>query len=190
MPQRLALVIIAVVVWSASAFAQTAPPPPGDKPPGYVGPSLGHPRPIDTSPDFVPIPDRWRLGLPNWNRYERPIEAPFVSGRWWDPYNQNVIKGDYPIFGQNIFFSLSAISDSLFEARRIPTPCNVSSAEPDCADVFGNGDQILANQNFILSVELFKGDTAFKPRDWELRLTGVFNLNYLRSSSSSTTWAT
>ncbi|HEX9820720.1 MAG TPA: hypothetical protein VGD07_14050 [Methylomirabilota bacterium] len=184
MLKRLAFVVVAVAVWSASALAQTAPAPESgtDKPAGFVGPSLGHPSPIDSSPDFVPIPDRWRLGLPHWNRYERPIEAPYVPGRWWDPYNQNVIKGDYPILGQNIFMSLAAISDTLFEARRIPTPCNVSSAEPDCPDVFGNGDQILGNQNFILSFELFKGDTAFKPRDWELRLTGVFNFNYLKTN--------
>src|SRR5229473_2394400 len=60
-------------------------------------PAIGcrrHQRPTDTSPDFVPIPDRWRLGLPEWNRYERSIESPYVPGRWWDPYNQNVLKGD------------------------------------------------------------------------------------------------
>ena len=99
---------LAIALWTGSAFAQT--PPAGesepDRPPGFVGRSMGHPRPIDTSPDFVPIPDRWRLGLPNWNRYERPLEAPFVRGRWWDPYNQNVLKGDFPILGQNIFLSI------------------------------------------------------------------------------------
>jgi len=35
------------------------------------------------------------------------------------------------------------------------------------------------NQNFILSFSFFKGDTAFKPRDFEIRVTPVFNLNYL-----------
>jgi len=38
-----------------------------------------------------------------------------VRGRWWDPYNQNVLKGDYPIFGQRYFLNVSAISDSLLE---------------------------------------------------------------------------
>ena len=186
MRKSLTAIGLAIALWGESVAAQT---PPGtdadqDRPPGFVGRSLGQPRPIDTSPDFVPISDRWRLGLPNWNRYERPIEAPYVTGRWWDPYNQNVLKGDFPVFGQNIFVSLSAISDTLFEVRRVPTPSNVSSAEPDSADVFGNGDQILVNQNFIVSLELFKGDTAFKPRDWELRLTGVFNFNYLKTNEN------
>ena len=183
----LAVVTLAVALWSVPALAQTTPAGDADRerPPGYVGRPLGgHPSPIDTSPDFVPIPDRWRLGLPNWNRYERPIEAPYVPGRWWDPYNQNVLKGDFPVLGQNVFISLSAIADTLFEARRVPTASGVSSANPDSADVFGNGDQLLLNHNFIVSMELFKGDTAFKPRDWELRLTGVFNFNFLQTNEN------
>jgi len=67
----------------------------------------------------VPIPDRWRLGLPDWNRYERPLaDTPFKPGRWWDPYNQNILKGDFPIYGQNVFMNLSAIMDTLFEAAQ------------------------------------------------------------------------
>lgn len=159
------------------------PPPrpaePKDQPPGFAGPSSVRPVPIQTSPDFVPLLDRWRLGFPHWNRYERPIEAPFVRGRWWDPYNQNVLKGDYPIFGQQYFLNVAAISDSLLELRRIPLPSQASAADPESAEFFGQGDQIFFNQNFIFSLELFKGDTAFKPRDWELRVTPVFNINYL-----------
>jgi hypothetical protein len=187
MRRYLAVVILVVAVWTSPALAQTGPGTGADRerPPGYVGRSLGgQPNPTETSPDFVPILDRWRLGLPNWNRYERPIEAPYVPGRWWDPYNQNVLKGDFPIFGQNVFINLSAISDTLFEVRRVPTASNVSSADPGNADVFGNGDQMLLNQNFIVSMELFKGDTAFKPRDWELRLTGVFNFNFLQTNEN------
>ncbi len=187
MRRYLAVVILVVAVWTGPTLAQTGPgtETDSDRPPGYVGRSLGgQPNPTETSPDFVPILDRWRLGLPNWNRYERPIEAPYVPGRWWDPYNQNVLKGDFPIFGQNVFINLSAIADTLFEVRRVPTPSNVSSADPGNADVFGNGDQMLLNHNFIASLELFKGDTAFKPRDWELRLTGVFNFNYLQTNEN------
>jgi hypothetical protein len=166
----------------APPAAPVAPPePPKDTPPGFAGPSpIRHPSPIETSPDFVPIPDRWRIGLPHWNRYGRPVkDVPFTPGRWWDPYNQNVLKGDYPIFGQDIFLSLSAISDSLLELRRIPLPSNVSAARPGSDEFFGKGDQLFFNQNFIFSLELFKGDTAFRPRDWEFRITPVVNVNYL-----------
>ena len=173
------LALVAAHCGVASADALQAPPA-AERPTGEAGPSSVRPIPTQTSPDFVPILDRWRLGMPDWNRYERPIkDAPFERGRWWDPYNQSVLKGDYPIIGQKYFFVLSAISDSLLEFRRIPLPSNVSASEPRRAEFFGPGDQLYFNQNFIVSLEFFKGDTSFRPRDWELRVTPVFNVNYL-----------
>ena len=162
--------------------AVPAAPPAGPSysPPGFSGRGFFLlPRGTPPSADFVPIPDRWRLGLPDWRRYERNIEAPYVQGHWWDPYNQSVIKGDYPILGQHTFMNLSAISDTLFEARLIPAAVKPSAANPDSADVLGSGNQLFLNQNFIISLELFHGDTAFKPRDWEFRITPVFNVTYL-----------
>ncbi|MGH7392141.1 MAG: hypothetical protein ACREM3_22180 [Candidatus Rokuibacteriota bacterium] len=157
----------------------------GERPLGAAGPSSTRPVPIQTSPDFVPILDRWRIGFPDWNRYERPLkDAPYTPGRWWDPYNQNVLKGDYPVIGQEYFLAVAAISDSLAEFRRIPLPSNVSAADPGQDEFFGSGDQIFLNQNLILSLEFFKGDTAFRPRDWEFRATPVFNLNYLEANEN------
>jgi hypothetical protein len=184
--------VAAVVVWAlaAAAEAQERPAAPPyrlmpETPGGFAGQSLPRsPRATDTSPDFVPIIDRWRLGIPTWDRYERPIEAPFVRGRWWDPYNQSVIKGDYPIIGNNIFMALTAVSDTLFEARTIPTPSNVVTIDPDSAEFFGSPEQRFLSHNFILSLELFKGATAFRPRDWEFRITGVFNFNYLEAAET------
>jgi hypothetical protein len=200
MLERAALVVAVVLLALAPAvvIAQERPPQPADAPPivgtppapeseptGYAGkPVGGHPAPISTSPDFVPIMDRWRIGLPEWNRYGRPLDVPYVRGHWWDPYNQSVLKGDYPIFGQDIFMNVSAISDTLFEARRIPTASGVSAANPGNADFFGGGDQLLLNQNFILSASFFKGDTAFKPRDIEFRATGVWNINFLHAEEN------
>jgi len=184
----LALSFVCVVVSTADAQAPAETPAattaPTESPVGFAGPSSIRPTPIQTSPDFVPIPDRWRIGFPDWNRYERPLDAPYVPGRWWDPYNQNVLKGDYPVIGQKYFLNVSAISDTLLELRRIPLPSNVSAANPGRADFFGSGDQIFFNQNFILSLEFFKGDTAFRPRDWELRITPVFNITYLNAKET------
>ena len=48
-----------------------------------------------TVPDFVPVPDRWRLEFPEWKRYRNQDgEYPFVPNRGLDPYDQNVLKGD------------------------------------------------------------------------------------------------
>jgi hypothetical protein len=182
MPKRtIAAIVLAVALLPGVGSAQESK---DDRPPGFVGPSFGHPKPIDTSPEQVPIPDRWRLGLPDWNRYERPLDAPYVRGHWWDPYNQNVLKGDYPILGQKYFLNVSAISDSLLELRRIPLPSNVSAADPGKHDFFGSGDQMFFNQNLIFSLEFFKGDTAFRPRDWEFRITPVLNLTYLNAKET------
>ena len=128
----------------------------------------------------VPIEDRWRIGFPTWERYPgQSGEYPYSRGHWWDPYNQNVLKGDYPILGNHTFLALTAISDTLIEGRRVPVPSNVSAASPAQFEFFGRGDQLFIDQNFPITLELFHGDTAFKPRDWSIRATPVFNINYL-----------
>ena len=52
------------------------------------------------------------------------------AGHWWDPYNQNKLKGDYPVIGKRTFFTFTGISDSLLEGRNLPVPSGVSTAAP------------------------------------------------------------
>jgi hypothetical protein len=162
--------------------APPAPPiPRTEQPTGFVGFGAGAEAfPADSS---VPIPDRWRVGWPRYDRYPA-AETPYVRGEWWDPYDLNVLKGDYPIIGQHTFFAFTARSDTVLEGRRLPTSSDVSAARPDSEGFFGRGEQLLFEQNFLLSFELFHGNAAFKPRDWELRATPVFNLNYLRAEEN------
>ena len=115
--------------------------------------------------NFIPIRDRWRI---------------LYGKNFIDPYAQNLLKGDYPILGQqDVFFNFTAISDSLFEARKLPTPQGVSRERAGSAEFFGEGRQLFFNQNFVFSFELFKGSTAFRPRDWAVRVTPVVNVNLL-----------
>ena len=79
---------------------------------------------------------------------------------------------------------LIAESESIFNARRIPVPSNVSSQRPDSQEFFGRGGQLFFSQNFILSFELFHGDTSFKPVDWRVHITPVFNINYLATQEN------
>jgi hypothetical protein len=136
-----------------------------------------------TTPDFVPVPDRWRLEFPLWQRYpaEQDGEYPFVRNRGLDPYDQSVLKGDLPIAGDNLFFVLTAISETPFEYRRVPTPSGVSTQRPDSDAFFGRGEQYTALPTALVSLELFHGSTAFRPRDWALRVTPQFNLNYVNT---------
>jgi hypothetical protein len=124
--------------------------------------------------DFLAVPDRWRIGLPP--GYLEDVRA--STGDLTNPYRQNVLKGDYPILGQDKFLVVTLTSDTLAEGRRLPVPTGVSALSPDSFDFFGRGDQIVFNQNFILAVEFFQGAAAFKPRDYEIRLTQVYNFNY------------
>ncbi|MDF0543135.1 hypothetical protein PX699_12335 [Sphingobium sp. H39-3-25] len=130
--------------------------------------------------DQVPIPDRWRL-----------IESlGVVKERWFDPYNQNTLKGDrpidraklpwLPIKGDDWFFVVNAVSDTVLEPRTFPIPVGVQTTErPGSLDVFGKDASYVLSQTFIGGVALIKGSTAFKPPEIEYRLTLAFNINHV-----------
>jgi hypothetical protein len=128
--------------------------------------------------------DRWRIAFPEYDRYgdrgERGRDIPFKRGRWWDPYNQSMLKGDYPIKGDKLFMILTAVSATNVEQRRAPTPSGVSSVDPLSAEFFGRPEQFAANETLQFSFELFHGDTTFKPRDWAIKFSPTFSVpNYL-----------
>lgn len=148
---------------------------PVEQPLGFAGPSRID-APETDSADARAVTDRWRIGMPSDPRFEK--------GRWYNPYRQNVLKGDYPVFGQHHFMVLTAESDTLFSARRLPVPSDISSQRPDSAEFFGRGGQLFFRQNFVLSFELFKGDTAFKPADYRVRFTPNFNINLLNTQEN------
>jgi len=157
---------------------------PRDPPLGFAGPSGVRPRSGSNS-EFDTVEDRWRIGFPTWDRYgggmPRVVDAPYRLGRGIDPFNQNVLKGDYPIIGQHTFFNLTGTASSLFEGRSIPTATTPfeSTARPFTTDFFGRNGQFVSQQQLLLSLELFHGDAAFKPADWRLKLTPAVNANTL-----------
>lgn len=144
--------------------------------------------------DHIAIPDRWRL-----------IQTlDIVRERWWDPYNQNTLKGDRPLctpedtsaahqgtLGCRLFRALnlesndwfvvaSAISDTVFEPRSFPIPVGVQTTQrPDSNDVFGRDNSLAAVQTFIFGFALIKGSTAYKPPDVEWRVTLAAQANYV-----------
>lgn len=135
----------------------------------------------ENTPDFVRVRDRWRIGFPAWQRYapDYPGEYPYVRGRGVDPYDQNVLKGDLPVIGQDIFLILTAISETPVEFRALPTPSGVSAEDPGSEEFFGGNRQYAVLPSGIFSFEVFKGDTAFRPRDWAFKITPAFNVNYV-----------
>jgi hypothetical protein len=139
-----------------------------------------------TQTDRREIRDRWRIGFPEYDRYgdkgARGRDIPFKKGRWYDPYNQSWLKGDYPIIGNKVFMILSAVSSTGVELRRTPTPSDVSSARAGSGEFFGQPEALAVNQIFQFTFEMFHGDSTFKPRDWAIKISPTFSFpNYLNA---------
>jgi hypothetical protein len=156
--------------------------------------AIRQPPPEAFPADHIAIPDRWRLAE----------TLGLVRDRWWDPYNQNTLKGDRPICntadesaarrgslgcrihralgleGSDWFFVANAISDTVIEPRSFPIPVGVQTTQrPGSLDVFGDNRSLVLSQTFIASLALIKGSTAFLPPHVEYRLTLAFNTNYV-----------
>lgn len=131
---------------------------------------------------FLPVPDRWNLTMPDWDRYGVGGDYPYVAGRWWDPYNQNALKGDRPIIGKRTFFTFLGVSDSLLEGRNLPVPSGVSTARPGSEPFFGRGGQAFPVTVVRTSFDLFRGNTAYRPIDWRLRVQPAFSLNFINTA--------
>ena len=155
-------------------------------PTGFTGGTSVEPTERQNTDHFIPIEDRWRIGTPTWDRYGKghpPVDDyPFVQGAWWDPYNQNVLKGDYPIAGQDVFMRLGFRTTNLVEYRQTPIPTTPTEAtqNPGEFEFFGNPNQFLFAQYNSASIDLFKGDSVFRPFDWRFKVNVIFNQNYLK----------
>jgi len=156
--------------------------------------AIRQPPPEAFPAEHVAIPDRWRLAE----------SLGLVRPRWYDPYNQNLLKGDIPICDPadesearqgslgcrahrmlglheaDWFLAVSAISDTVVEPRTFPIPVGVQTTRaPGSNDVFGRNHSLVLAQTFIASVALIKGNTAFVPPHVEYRLTLALNVNYV-----------
>ncbi|MCB1647095.1 MAG: hypothetical protein KDI36_16660 [Pseudomonadales bacterium] len=121
--------------------------------------------PFDLGPA---LPDRWRI-----------VEEIGITTNLLDPYSaHNPLKGDLPVWGDDWFYSIIAISDTVIEPRSFPIPVGAATtARPGSLDTIGSGDTTIFSQSFIIENVIYKGDTVFRPPDWEFRFTPVFNIN-------------
>jgi hypothetical protein len=113
------------------------------------------------------FPDRWRI-----------VEAIGIKENLLDPYHgHNRLKGDRPMFGEDWYLAFIGISDSVFEPRSFPLPVGGPvTARPESLNTFGSPKTEIWAQTFALETVLYKGNTTFKPPDWEFRFTPVLNL--------------
>ena len=191
----LKLIVAAVVsATHASGIAQTTPPPepeqakvdetaviererPASMPLKYELPPIDPKQVSPPTPlmprESVSVPDRWRI-----------MDSLGFKFPWYDPYNHNVYKGDKPFepfakWGPDWFLSLSGISDTLIETRRLPTPVGAQSSDRASAnDMFGRARQTVLVETLILSAAVLKGNTTFRPPDYEFRFVPAIQVNH------------
>ncbi|MFN2596309.1 MAG: carboxypeptidase-like regulatory domain-containing protein [Pyrinomonadaceae bacterium] len=157
--------------------AAVVDPTANERPLGAAGASSVKPAP-QTDPRIREARDRWRVTFPEYDRYGEAgnRDVPFRRGHWYNPYDQNKLKGDYPIFGNKVFMIVSASDTLSVEQRRTPLPSNVNSARPGSAEFFGKPEVLAFSHLLQFSIELFHGDTVFRPRNWAIKLTPTFSL--------------
>ena len=114
-------------------------------------------------PDIIPDPDRWRqlepLGLGVTPR--NPL---------YDPYAPNMLKGDYPLFGDKVFFAGAATLDFFSDVKR-----NLDFFQNNRIRNVPFHDHNWVNQiTGVLALEVFHGDTVFSPKDWSVKVTPIF----------------
>ena len=162
--------------------ARATSPYPGMRSPAGEVPAEAAPEQVPPeSANFAPAPDRWDIAMPEWRRYAAQPDVPYVQGHWYDPFNRNRIKGDYPIVGQRWFFHFTGTSETGFDGRRLPVPSGLNSEDPGDSKFFGRGEQAFISENLRLSFDLFRGDTSFRPVDFRARITPEINLNFLQT---------
>ena len=171
--------------------AELAPRRPGPSEPLRYVPPLPDPSQVppptpSARRELLPVPDRWRI-----------LQALGARTPWYDPYNQNVLKGDLPIGNEawlrerfpalartlspDWFLNLGLVSDTLVELRRLPTPVGPQASDrPGSVNVFGQGRQSTLAQTLIASIALIKGNTTFKPPDYEFRIAPAITINRSR----------
>ncbi len=122
-----------------------------------------------TRSDFVALPDRWRLTK----------DLGLVTERWWDPYNRNILKADRPFYS-DWFLDISVLADSKLKAQRSPTRTDaVGLSRPGIRRADLGRQQWSFAQTLFASATIFKGETLFRPPQWQLHAGAAINYSTL-----------
>ena len=143
----------------------------------------------DRAEEAVPVPDRWRVGMPAWERGSRS-DSPYDMSTPIDPYHQNMWKGDYPIPGtQNTFLLAEVQSITKLESKKLPIPSGVFPRDAGNEEFFGNGHIKTAEELMFVTLDLTWGETSFKPVDFRILVKGAFDGNYANAEENTVLYA-
>ena len=158
-----------------------------DPPLGFTGPTGVAAAASRPTRDFVPVEDRWRIGFPAWDRYGKghpplddyPYDArPAGSTRTTRTSSRATTRSSASTPSSNVTGITVALvrgpADADRRRRRSRAPPGRASSSSSAGP-----NQFFYTQFFSLSFDLFHGDAAFKPVDWRVKVTPVFNVNNL-----------
>src|SRR5258706_1429123 len=136
-----------------------------DRGPAPTPSAAASPVGADLQPSIA-VPDRWRI-----------VDMLGRKSSVLDPYQRNRLKGDAPL-RNGWFFSLGVVSDTVFEERNVATPVGGSATgAAGSNDVFGRPNQSALFQTVAVELVYYRGDTVFRPPDYEFRLTPVIGFS-------------
>jgi hypothetical protein len=153
---------------------------PGVEPPTAAEPVVCNPGRMPAPPDEpLPtpsaVPDRWRL--------VEELGRPVTFG---NPYAaSNPLKGDRPTFGGDGFTNLSVTSNTLLEPRLIPSTSPLPSGTMPGATRTLTRDEMFLSQTVSFDAAVYRGDTVFRPPDWQWRFNPAINYSTTRAGGEN-----
>jgi hypothetical protein len=153
---------------------------PGVEPPTAAEPVVCNPGRMPAPPDEpLPtpsaVPDRWRL--------VEQLGRPVTLG---NPYAaSNPLKGDRPTFGGDGFTNLSVTSNTLLEPRLIPSTSPLQSGTMPGATRTLTRDETFLSQTVSFDAAVYRGDTVFRPPDWQWRFNPAINYSSTRAGGEN-----
>jgi hypothetical protein len=158
---------------------------PGVEPPAAAEPVVCNPGRMPAPPDEplptpTAVPDRWRL--------VEQLGRPVTFG---NPYAaSNPLKGDRPTFGEDGFTNLSVTSNTLLEPRSIPSTSALPSADASSVATPGairtrTRDEFFLSQTVLFDAAVYRGDTVFRPPDWQWRFNPAVNYSTTRAGGEN-----
>jgi len=181
-PTPTALVIAIAFAATPRRLEAQQPNPPSEEPVPAASeePELQH---------FEPFSSRWYApGYPQSGFDPAGYEINEVGGRWFSPYTQNQLKGDFPILGtDDVFLNMSGLLRQFVEARKVPT--STINTGTGGSTFFGNGNQRTYLTQVAVSFDLFSAPQAFEPVHWRLKLTPVLQRTQVEVSPDGVLFA-
>ena len=108
-------------------------------------------------PHFEPVDNRWFApGNPVQLRDGTLLDIPEYEinerASFWNSYRQHRLKGDFPIFGDDVFLNMTVTSRSIFEPRKVPTRTGITGPVGQVRpEFFGRSNQGFFNQDLAFA---------------------------------------